>query len=221
MTDPAPVRAPSRRLVVPAVVVVVAAVVAGVAGWAAGNRAGDPVTVGSARPVPGVRPSVPRFVPYAADVEYPALDTHLEYVTRTLGQKPFKWRYAVPKGWVSNPIGTAEVRWGPPGVPRGVYFMRVKLVSSHLTPTQMVQEKYDALNDCCEDVTLIQRQWNTLGVTYRENDTNYKRWDIFRWLTPAGSDEAQFEMSVVGREADDPGLEDLMTRVSASVRKVD
>jgi hypothetical protein len=85
----------------------------------------------------------------------------------------------------------------------------------------MVQQKYDALNECCQDVTVIQRQWNTLGVTYREPDANTKRWDVFRWLTSSGSDEAQFEMSVVGRAVDDPGLEDLMTRVSASVRTAD
>ena len=69
--------------------------------------------------------------------------------------------------------------------------------------------------------SVIRLLLDKLGVTYRESDTNFRRWDIFRWLTPAGSDEAQFEMSVVGREVDDPGLEDLMTRDSASVRKVD
>jgi len=206
-------------VIAPVLAVVVAVAIGGVAGWVAGVRAGDPVTVASARPIPAVSPSVPRFVPFSPDVQYPALQTHLDYVTRTIGHKPFQWTYSVPKGWVSNTFDINEVRWGPAGAPRGVYFLRVKLIASHLTPTQMVQQKYDALNDCCEDVTLIQRQWNTLGVTYRETDTNYKRWDIFRWVTPAGSDEAGFEMSVVGRAVDDPGLEDLMTRVSASVTK--
>jgi hypothetical protein len=210
---------PARRLGARVAVVAVAVVVAGAAGWAVGQRSADPVTVSSALPIHGVSPSVPVFVPYSPDVKYPALETHLDYVTRTIGQKPFQWTYSVPKGWVSNAFDTNEVRWGPAGAPRGVYFLRVKLIASHLTPAEMVQQKYDALNDCCEDVTLIQRQWNTLGVTYRETDTNYKRWDVFRWLTSAGSDEAQFEMSVVGRAVDDPGLEDLMTRVSASVTR--
>lgn len=209
-----------RRTTLSVLVVLAAIVAAVVVGWRAGVRAGDPSTVASARPIPAVSPAVPRFVPFSPDVAYPALETHLDFVTRTIGQKPFRWQYAVPKDWVSNTIGTGEVRWGPAGAPRGAYFLRVKLIASHLTPSQMVQQKYDALNDCCQDVTLIQRQWNTLGVTYRESDTNYKRWDIFRWLTPAGSDEAEFEMSVVGRAADDPGLEDLMTRVSASVTKM-
>jgi hypothetical protein len=209
-----------RRVGVPVLAVLAAVAVGGAAGWAAGLRSGDPVTVTSARPIHAVSPSVPVFVPYSPDVRYPALQTHLDFVTRSIGQKLFRWKYSVPKGWVANPLGPGEVRWGPPDVPRGLYFLRVKLISSHLTPTQMVQQKYDALNDCCQDVTLIQRQWNTLGVTYRESDTNFKRWDIFRWLTPAGSDEAEFEMSVVGRAVDDPGLEDLMTRLSASVTKV-
>jgi hypothetical protein len=208
-----------RRLGPPALAVAVAVAVAGVAGWAAGVRAGDPVTVASARPIPAVSPSVPVFVPYAPDLEYPTLQTHLDFVTRTIGAKPYQWKYAVPKGWMPTDLGINEIRWKPDGEPTGGYFLRVKLISSHVTPTQMVQDKYDALNACCQDVSLIQRQWNTLGVTYREPATNTKRWDIFRWLTSAGSDQAEFEMSVGGRSVDDPGLEDLMTRVSASVTK--
>jgi hypothetical protein len=212
---------PVRRIGVSAVALVAAVAIGGVLGWAAGHQAGDPVTVSSARPMHAVSPSVPVFVPYSPDVKYPALKTHLDFVTRTIGEKPFQWEYSVPKGWVPNPLGTNEVRWAPAGVPGGAYFLRVKLISSHLTPSQMVQQKYDALNACCQDVTPIQQQWNTLGVTYREPGPNTKRWDIFRWLTAAGSDEAEFEMSVAGRSVDDPGLEDLMTRVSASVTKVD
>ena len=206
-------------MVAPVLAVVTAVVVAGVAGWVAGVRAGDPATVPSAKPIAAVSPSVPVFVPYSPDIDYPALETHLDLVTRTIGQKPYQWKYAVPKGWVSTELGINEVRWKPDGEPTGGYFLRVKLISSHLAPPQMVQDKYDALNACCQDVTLIQRQWNTLGVTYREPGSNTKRWDVFRWLTSAGSDEAEFEMSVGGRSVDDPGLEDLMTRVSASVTK--
>lgn len=217
MTPPSPV----RRIGVPLLAVVVAVVVAGAAGWTLGQRAGDPDTVSSIAPIPAVSPSVPFFVPYSPDSEYPALQTHLTFVTRAIGAKPYRWKYAVPKGWVSTDLGINEVRWEPAGQPAGGYFLRVKLISSHLTPTQMVQQKYDALNACCQDVTPIQQQWNTLGVTYRAPTSNTKRWDVFRWLTAAGSDEAEFEMSVGGRSIDDPGLEDLMTRVSASVRKLD
>jgi hypothetical protein len=211
---------PGRRIGAPVLAVVAAVAVGGAAGWAAGLRSGDPVTVGSARPIHAVSPSVPVFVPYSPDVQYPALQTHLAFVTRTIGEHPYLWRYAVPKGWVSSGLGINEIRWAPPGESAGGYFLRVKLISSHLTPTQMVQQKYDALNACCQDVTTVQQQWNTLGVTYRAPASNTRRWDVFRWLTAAGSDEAEFEMSVGGRSVDDPGLEDLMTRVSASVRKV-
>jgi hypothetical protein len=169
--------------------------------------------------MPAVSPSVPVFVPYSPDVDYPALQTHLDFVTATLGDEPYLWTYAVPRGWVSTGLGPNEVRWAPPREPAGGYFLRVKLISSHLTPKQMVQDKYDALNGCCRDVRVIQKQWNTLGVTYRAPTSNTQRWDVFRWLTAAGSDEADFEMSVGGRAVDDPGLEDLMTRVSASVTK--
>lgn len=215
MTDSSPV----RRIVAPALAVVAAVAVAATAGWAAGDRAGRPTTVATALPIPAVSPSVPIFVPYAKDVAYPALKTHLDFVTRTIGQHPYQWTYAAPKGWVSTSLGTNEFLWKPAGEPSGGYFLRVKLISSHLTPTQMVQQKYDDLNACCQDVALLQRQWNTLGVTYRAPGVNTKRWDVFRWLTSAGSDEAEFEMSVGGRSVDDPGLEDLMTRVSASVTK--
>jgi len=197
-----------------------AAVAGGVLGWVRGSDAGDPTTLASVRPIPAVSPSVPVFVPYSPDVDYPVLATNLTYVTQKIGQKPYLWRYAVPQGWVANPIDLNEVRWAPAGAPADSYSLRVKLVSSHLTPSQMVQQKDDALNSCCQDVTLIGRQWNGIGVTYREPGTNRKRWNIFRWLTPPDSDEAQFEMSVVGRSVDDPGLEDLLTRVSASVTRV-
>jgi hypothetical protein len=217
VTQPSPV----RRIGAPALAIVAAVAVGGVAGWAAGVRSGHPVTVDSARPMHAVSPSVPVFVPYSPDIDYPALKTHLDLVTRTIGEKPYQWKYAVPKGWVPTELDLNEVRWKPDGEPAGGYFLRVKLISSHLTPPQMVQQKYDALNACCQDVTMIQRQWNTLGVTYREPGPNTKRWDVFRWQTSAGSEEAQFEMSVGGRAVDDPGLEDLMTRVSASVTKVD
>ena len=208
-----------RRIGGPAAAVVAVLALAGAAGWAAGVRAGGSVAVASARPIAAVSPSVPVFVPYSPDVDYPPLQTHLDFVTATIGDKPYLWTYAVPKGWVPTDVGLNEVRWAPRGEPSGGYFLRVKLISSHLTPPQMVQQKWDALTACCQDVVPIQRQWNTLGVTYREPDLNTQRWDIFRWLTPARSDEAQFEMSVGGRSVDDPGLEDLMTRVSASVTK--
>lgn len=201
-------------------VAVLGAAAGGVAGWVAGSRAGDPNTVSTVRPIAAVSPSVPVFVPYSRDVKYPTLPTHLTYVTRTIGQKPYRWRYVVPKGWVPHSLGPNEVRWEPADAPADGYSLRVKVISSHLTPTEMVQQKDVALNACCEDVTLIGRQWNEIGVTYREPDTNRKRWNIFRWLTPAGSDEAEFEMSVVGRSVDDPGLEDLITRVSASATAV-
>jgi hypothetical protein len=211
--------APARRVRAPLVAVGVALLVGAVVGGVAGVRAGHPETVASARPIAAVSPSVPVFVPYSPDVDYPALKTHLDFVTRTIGEKPYLWDYAVPKGWVPTPLGINEVRWGPADGPPGGYFLRVKLISSHLTPVQMVQQKYDALNACCQDVTLIERQWNTLGVTYRAPESNTKRWNVFRWLTSAGSDEAEFEMSIGGRAIDDPGLEDLMTRVSASVTR--
>jgi hypothetical protein len=208
-----------RRAGVRAAGIVAVLAVAAAAGWAAGERSGASVTVAAARPIPAVSPSVPVFVPYSPDIDYPTLTTHLDYVTSSIGVQPYLWTYVVPKGWVASSLGLNEVRWAPPGEPSGGYFLRVKLISSHLTPPQMVQQKLDALNACCTDVRVIQRQWNTVGVTYRGSTSNTQRWDIFRWVTPAGSDEAEFEMSVGGRSVDDPGLEDLMTRVSASVMK--
>lgn len=215
------IQLPSRRLGVPAVAIVVAVAIGGAVGWSAGQRSADDGTTAAApHPIAAVSPSVPVFRPYSRDIDYPPLKTHLALVTRTIGQPPYQWKYAVPKGWISSDLGINEVRWEPAGEPDGGYFLRVKLISSHLTPPQMAQQKYAALNGCCLDVIPIQQQWDTLGVTYRAPGTNTKRWDIFRWLTAAGSDEAEFEMSVGGRGVDDPGLQSLLTNVSASVGKV-
>lgn len=210
-----------RRIGLALLAAAVAVLIGGSVGWRLGQRQDASPVTAVAAPIPGVSPSVPVFVPYSKDITYPALATHLRYRTQQIGQKPYRWKYSVPQGWISETIGANELRWRPADEPSaGGYFLRVKLVSSHMTPQEMVQQKFAALKLCCQDVTLIRRDWNTIGVTYRDDGANILRWDIFRWLTPDGGTAAEFEMSVSGRRVDEPGLQDMLTQVSASARRI-
>ena len=51
----------------------------------------------------------------------------------------------------------------------------------------------------------------------RPDVRNVQRFNYFRWFSLPGEDEARFEMSVVGRQVDVPGLQALFDTVGASV----
>lgn len=223
MSSPA-VPSRARRLGFTVGAVLLAGALGAGVGWAAGSsRDTDPVvTVDTAEPIPAVHPSVPVFRKYNKDIDYPPLATNLTYVGKEIGNRPYRWAYSVPEGWVPTASGMDEVKWRPAGEPTaGGYFVRVKLINNHLTPSEMVEAKLDAFMSSYDDVAVYTKAWNTLGVTYREPTLNVKRWNVFRWITPKGDDEAQFEMSVGGRQVDQAGLEDLLTKVSASVHRLE
>jgi len=212
-----------RRVGIAVGAVVIAGAVGAGVGWTVGSTREEPVvTVDSAAPIPAVHPSVPVFRPYAKDIDYPALAPHLDYVEKKIGNRPYRWGYSVPRGWIATPSGMDEVKWRPADEPTsGGFFVRVKLINNHLTPHEMVEQKLSAFMSAYDDVEVYTEDWNSLGVTYREPTLNVKRWNVFRWITPKDSDEAQFEMSVGGRSVDQAGLEDLLNKVSASVHKID
>lgn len=182
----------------------------------------EPRRGGQAAPIPAASPSLPLNVerPYADDIDYPPLETDLKYRKQHLGQAPFDWTYQVPKGWVATTIALNEVRWRPAGEPEvGGFSLRVKLISQHQTPEQMVEAKLAALQSGFDDVYTFTRNTNTLGFSYRDN-LNHQRFNTFRWLTASGATEATFEMSVVGRSIDRVGLDDLLDTVTDSITKL-
>lgn len=200
--------------------------VGGAIGYGVGLlRHEEPVVGAKARPVPAQSPSVPVLPtpPYAPDIDYPMLETGLSYTQRLLGSPPyFQWSYDAPAGWVMTTEDRDEVRWRPPNeTVSGGFSMRVKLVNENRTTEQMVEQKEAAFLLAYEDVVVLDEDEDSIFFSYREPEANTQRFNMFSWTTRPDSEEATFEMSVVGREIDLPGLTELFEHVAASIEKVD
>lgn len=184
----------------------------------------EPTTFAAPRPVPAQSPSIPVLPtpPFDEDIDYPALQPGLEFVTRQIGDLPyFLWKYDSPRGWVMTTQDRDEVRWRPADEPEtGGFSLRVKLVNENKTPQQMVEQKHNAIVSSYDDVVILREGGSVLSFSYREPVDQTKRFNTFRWFSAPGNSEAAFEMSVVGRERDLPGLEDMLEQVTRSVRKV-
>jgi hypothetical protein len=184
----------------------------------------EPTTFASARPVPAQSPSIPVIPPasYAPDIDYPPLERDLDYKRHLIGVAGYQWEYDVPKGWVPEEVTEFfETRWRPESEPTvGGYSLRVKLVNEHQTPAEMVASKEAAVASIYDDVEVTTETEDVLAFTYRTSDSNRLRFNTFRWFTREGGTTAEFEMSVVGRDADQDGLEDLLDHVGASVDKL-
>lgn len=210
-------------------VIAVLLLLGGVGGFAVARAVGPAEhRVAVASPVPAT-PDLPVDVygPPAADIDYPTLQPGLSYRPRVLGRGAFAWDYQVPTGWLrtagaAEGLGLDEYRWRPADEPDvGGFSLRVKLVNTHQTPAEMVAAKEAALlanPDAYVDFTVVSRTSDTLAFTYRLPSSDRLRSNTFRWIAPPGGTEATIEMSVVGRQRDEAGLTDLLTRVSGSFR---
>jgi hypothetical protein len=198
--------------------------VGGAVGYAVGVlRADGPTTSAHAEPVPAAGPSIPVLPtpPFAEDIDYPVLQPGLTYAPRRLGSPPYyQWAYEAPAGWVMTTEDNDEVRWRPPNeTVAGGFSLRVKLVNENRTTAQMVEQKRDAFLALYEDVVVIDEDEDSIYFSYREPEENTQRFNMFVWRARPGSTEATFEMSVVGRKVDVPGLTDLFEHVAASIEK--
>jgi hypothetical protein len=195
------------------------------AGYGIGTlRTTEPTTFAAAGPVPASDPSIPVLPTeeFAADIDYPTLQPGLEYERHQIGTGDYTWQYDVPVGWAPYDRAFVELRWRPPDEPEaGGYSLRVKIINAHLPTADMVAQKEIALKALYEDVVVLERADNLLAFSYRDWATNRKRFNTFMWFTAPGSTTADFEMSVVGREIDQVGLEDLREQVAASITKID
>ena len=207
--------------------VLVLALLGAAGGFAVGHVLEDaPVTVAVAAPVPATDPSLPVDQPptFAPDIDYPSLLAGQEYKRHVLGQKGFQqWVYDAPWGWKATIENgdPDEIRWRPADEPVvGGYSLRVKLVFEHKTKEEMVAQKLAAMQAGYDDVQILGQTQDLLSFSYREPDTDVQRFNTFRWLSVPGSDEALFEMSVVGRAADRDGLDDLLENVSRSISPI-
>lgn len=196
-------------------------------GFAVGHVLEDaPAVVAIAAPVPASNPSLP-FDPirrFAPDIDYPPLLPSLEYRRHVVGQKGFQqWVYDAPRGWTPTVENgdPDEIRWRPADEPVvGGFSLRVKLVFEHKTKAQMVAQKLAAMQAGYDDVQILGQTQDLLSFSYRDPDSNTQRFNTFRWFSLPASDEALFEMSVVGRAVDQDGLDDLMEQVAQSISPV-
>jgi hypothetical protein len=207
--------------------VLLLALLGAAAGFAAGHVLRDePIEVARASPVRASGPSVPVDQPrkFSPDIGYPPLQAGLDYERHVLGQQGFRqWVYDAPRGWTPTIENgdPDEIRWRPADEPVvGGYSLRVKLVFEHKTEEAMVAQKLAAMQGGYADVQVLGQTQDLLSFSYREPDTDTQRFNTFRWFSVPGSDEALFEMSVVGRAADRDGLDDLLEQVSRSVGPV-
>ena len=140
-----------------------AAVVLALLGVAGGFAAAHllregPLTMAEAAPVPASSPSIPvdPVRDFAPDIGYPPLLPSLSYRRHTVGDVPFEWVYAAPKGWVSTEEALDEIRWRPADEPTvGGFSLRVKLSNEHKSKEAMVAQKLAAMQSGYEDVEIL------------------------------------------------------------------
>ena len=173
--------------------------------------------------MPASSPSLPVDPerPFSPDIDYPPLQPGLTYKRHTLSEFPYEWVYSAPKGWKPSEEDTEEIRWRPPDEPEvGGFSLRVKRSTEHKSKSDMVAQKLAAMLAGYDDVEILGRTGDLLSFSYRDATRNTRRFNTFMWFSVPGDTEARFEMSVVGREVDRAGLDDLLEQVSRSVAKV-
>ena len=211
------------------------AAVVGVGGGLVVGYLGQPraASGGTATPIPASSPSVPvdppaTEPPFAEDIPYATLEPGLKLARFVMGNTQQSWQVPYPKGWVATDVDTGdpvprklwpeydELRFRPKDEPEeGGYSLRMKAINSRLTPAAMVAAKKVGLANV-DVVDWLAQTEETLKFTYRTTN-NRLRFNYFRWFNAPGDGSATLEMSVVGRERDVPGLDDLFSAFTSTL----
>ena len=185
------------------------------ASWTLG---GNPSGTGPAAPVPA-SPSlpvdpVPELLP---DPDTPPLATGLPLVRQSVGAGDFRMTLPVPEGWSYFENSLNEWQWRPPDQPNFGYVLRVEQVLSNRRSIPWTLDRRLAeLREDESNVEVLAQTRDSLHFTFVT--ANHLRHGYLRWLDLTGSDNAQVEIAVTGRERDDPGMADLIARVGSGVR---
>jgi hypothetical protein len=178
------------------------------------NPSGD----GPAAPVPA-SPSlpvdpVPEVLP---DPTTPALAAGVPLVPQTVGAGDFRMTLPVPKGWTFSENSLNEWQWRPPGQPDFGYVLRVEQVLSNRRSIEWtLGRRIDELREDETNVEVLDQTNDSLHFSFITS--NHLRYGHLRWLDLTGSDNAQVEIAVTGREVDDPGMADLIARIGSGIR---
>lgn len=183
------------------------------ASWALGeNPSGD----STAAPVAAASPSlpvdpVPELLP---DPEFPALEPQLKLVRQEVGTGNFRMTVPVPKGWDFSENSLNEWQWRPPDFESFGFYVRVEQVLSNRRSIDWtLDRRIDELNEDEENVEVISQTSDSLHYSYVTS--NHLRHGFLTWLDVTGSDNAQVEIAVNGRSADQAGMADLIARIAA------
>ena len=198
-------------------IVIVALVAAGVAcGFVLSMTVAEhPPGTGAASPVVAQSPSlpvdpVPELFP---DSKAPALAPGLDLVRQQVGTGDFRMTLPVPRGWRFSVNSLNEWQWRPPDQPDFGYVLRVEQVLSNRRSIDWtLDRRIDELNEDEENVEILDQTDDTLHFTFVTS--NHLRHGYLMWLDLTGSDNAQVEIAVTGREVDDAGMADLVARIT-------
>ncbi len=173
---------------------------------------------GPAAPVPA-SPSLPVDpVPELLDdPDFPPLATGLPLVRQSVGAGDFQMTLPVPRGWSYFENSLNEWQWRPPDQPSFGYVLRVEQVlSNRRSIAWTLDQRLAELREDESNVEVLAQTRDSLHFTFVT--ANHLRYGYLRWLDLTGSDNAQVEIAVTGREVDDPGMADLIARVGSGVR---
>ena len=185
------------------------------ASWALGETASGS---GPAAPVPA-SPSlpvdpVPELLP---DPTTPPLAEGIPLVRQSIGAGDFQMTLPAPKGWSSSRTSLNEWQWRPAGQPDFGHVLRVEQVLSNRRSIEWTLNRRIAeLREDESNVEVLAQTRDSLHVSFVS--ANHLRHAHLRWLDLTGSDNAQVEIAVTGREVDDPGMADLIARVGSGLR---
>ena len=151
------------------------------------------------------------------DPEFPPLAAGLPLVRQSVGAGDFQMTLPVPKGWSYFENSLNEWQWRPPDQPAFGYVLRVEQVLSNRRSIDWtLDRRIDELREDESNVEVLAQTRDSLHFTFVT--ANHLRHGYLRWLDLRGSDNAQVEIAVTGREVDDPGMAELIARVGSGVR---
>ncbi|WP_210439187.1 hypothetical protein [Nocardioides xinjiangensis] len=195
-------------------------VVGAAGGFGASLLAGEnPRAEGRAAPVAAASPSlpvdpVPDLLP---DPPTPPLAPGLPLERRVVGSGDFRMTLLAPVGWDFSENSLNEWQWRPPDQPDFGYVMRVEQVlSSRRSIDWTLDRRIDELREDESNVEVLGQTADSLHFSYVTS--NHLRHGYLRWVDLTGSDNAQVEIAVTGREVDDAGMADLVARVGSGIR---
>lgn len=174
-----------------------------------------------ASPVPAVSPSIPVDPAplLRPDADTPALQPGLTYVDDSVGTDGFEVRLRAPVGWTKIVIGPAEAKWVVRGNRLNTFLLRVGSVESQRQSVESIKsQRIDDLRRLTESFRLVQETDTSIQIIYVDNN-GLTKYGNLRWIDDPDpdSDQAVVEIAANGRERDQPGLLDLLTRVGNSV----